>query len=169
MNASPLHQLPNTYRAFYGAFPALRPFQIEVITPLLQGYDLILQAATGSGKTEAVLAPCLDRWRTWLRAQPRTAVDPAVSLVALRAAMPHPFKADHARLMAVLMARLLGTPLHHPSLVTSRLLAVLPAERCAVQRNTALPAVAGTARAHRGAGSCTIRLLSFLPLCDQIA
>jgi Lhr-like helicase len=61
VNASPLHQLPNTYRAFYGAFPALRPFQVEVITPLLQGHDLILQAATGSGKTEAVLAPCLER------------------------------------------------------------------------------------------------------------
>jgi Lhr-like helicase/predicted RecB family nuclease len=61
VSASPLHQLPNTYRAFYGAFPALRPFQIEVITPLLQGHDLILQAATGSGKTEAVLAPCLER------------------------------------------------------------------------------------------------------------
>src|SRR5262249_8570028 len=36
----------------------------------------------------------LDHWRTWLRAQPRTAVDPAVSLAAaLPAAMPHPFKA----------------------------------------------------------------------------
>jgi hypothetical protein len=42
--------LPNTYRAFYGTFPALRPFQTEVITPLLQGRDLILQAATGSGR-----------------------------------------------------------------------------------------------------------------------
>ena len=61
MSLSPLQQLPNTYRAFYGAFPTLRPFQIEVITPLLQGHDLILQAATGSGKTEAVLAPCLER------------------------------------------------------------------------------------------------------------
>src|SRR5262249_44463288 len=61
VNASPLHQLPNTYRAFYGAFPALRPFPIEGITPLFQGHDLILQAATGSGKTEAVLAPCLER------------------------------------------------------------------------------------------------------------
>ena len=61
MSVSPRQQLPNTYRAFYGAFPALRPFQIEVITPLLQGHDLILQAATGSGKTEAVLAPCLER------------------------------------------------------------------------------------------------------------
>ena len=61
MSVSPRQQLPNTYRAFYGAFPALRPFQIEVITPLLQGHDVILQAATGSGKTEAVLAPCLER------------------------------------------------------------------------------------------------------------
>lgn len=58
---SPRLQLPNTYRAFYGAFPNLRPFQIDVIAPILQGHDLILQAATGSGKTEAVLAPCLER------------------------------------------------------------------------------------------------------------
>jgi Lhr-like helicase len=59
--ASPLWQLPNTYRVFYGAFAALRPFQYEVIQPILQGQDLILQAATGSGKTEAVLAPGLER------------------------------------------------------------------------------------------------------------
>jgi Lhr-like helicase len=58
---SPLSQLPNTYRAFYGAFAVLRPFQHEVIPPILQGQDLILQAATGSGKTEAALAPCLER------------------------------------------------------------------------------------------------------------
>jgi superfamily II DNA/RNA helicase len=58
---SPLLQLPNTYRAFYGSFTALRAFQQEVIAPLLNGQDLILQAATGSGKTEAVLAPCLER------------------------------------------------------------------------------------------------------------
>src|SRR5918996_723838 len=61
VTAFPLLQLPNTYRAFYGAFAALRPFQREVIQPILQGQDLILQAATGSGKTEAVLAPCLER------------------------------------------------------------------------------------------------------------
>ncbi len=61
MTPSPLLQLPNTYRAFYGAFTVLRPFQREVIAPILQGRDLILQAATGSGKTEAVLAPCLER------------------------------------------------------------------------------------------------------------
>ncbi len=61
MIPSPLLQLPNTYRAFYGAFAAPRPFQIEVIDPILYGRDVILQAATGSGKTEAILAPCLER------------------------------------------------------------------------------------------------------------
>lgn len=61
MTPSPLLQLPNTYRAFYGAFATLRPFQRDVIDPILNGNDIILQAATGSGKTEAVLAPCLER------------------------------------------------------------------------------------------------------------
>ena len=61
MADSPLWQLPNTYRAFYGAFAALHPFQHEVIPSILQGHDVILRAATGSGKTEAVLAPCLER------------------------------------------------------------------------------------------------------------
>ena len=61
MVTSPLLQLPNTYRAFYGAFTTLRPFQRQVIEPILQRQDLILQAATGSGKTAAVLAPCLER------------------------------------------------------------------------------------------------------------
>ena len=58
---SPLRQLPNTYRAFYGPFPYLYPFQKQTIVPILQGQDLILQSATGSGKTEAVLAPCIER------------------------------------------------------------------------------------------------------------
>lgn len=61
MTPSPLLQLPNTYRAFYGAFSSLRPFQTEVIDPILRGCDVILQATTGSGKTEAILAPCLER------------------------------------------------------------------------------------------------------------
>ena len=58
---SPLIRLPNTYRAFYGAFPALFPLQRQAIEPILQGKDLILQSQTGSGKTEAVLAPCFER------------------------------------------------------------------------------------------------------------
>jgi Lhr-like helicase len=35
--------------------------QLRTIAPLLEGRDLVLQAATGVGKTEAVLAPCLER------------------------------------------------------------------------------------------------------------
>jgi superfamily II DNA/RNA helicase len=61
VTTSPLRQLPHTYRAFYGAFAGMHAFQREVILPILQGHDLIVQAATGSGKTEAVLAPCLER------------------------------------------------------------------------------------------------------------
>ena len=58
---SPLLQLPNTYRAFFGAFAHLHPIQRQVIAPLLEGQDLVLQSATGTGKTEAVLAPCIER------------------------------------------------------------------------------------------------------------
>lgn len=58
---SPLLLLPNTFRAFYGAFPCLYPIQEQAIMPILEGRDLIIQSATGSGKTEAALAPCLER------------------------------------------------------------------------------------------------------------
>lgn len=61
MQDSPLFQLPNTFRSFYGAFSGLYPAQREAIAPILQGRDLVLQAATGSGKSEAVLAPCMER------------------------------------------------------------------------------------------------------------
>lgn len=57
----PLLLLPNTFRPFYGAFTRLHPVQVQVIQPILEGKDLILQAATGAGKSEAVLAPCLER------------------------------------------------------------------------------------------------------------
>jgi superfamily II DNA/RNA helicase len=58
---SPLLLLPHTYRAFYSSFLALRPVQRAAIRPVLEGRDLVLQAATAQGKTEAVLAPCLER------------------------------------------------------------------------------------------------------------
>ncbi len=57
----PLLLLPNTFRPFYGSFTFLHSVQVQVIQPILAGKDLILQAATGSGKSEAVLAPCLER------------------------------------------------------------------------------------------------------------
>jgi superfamily II DNA/RNA helicase len=58
---SPLFLLPNTFRAFYGAFPCLYSIQERAIRPVLDSRDLIIQSATGSGKTEAVLAPCVER------------------------------------------------------------------------------------------------------------
>lgn len=57
---SPLILLPNVYRAFYGSFTSLTAAQLATIAPLLEGRDLILQASTGSGKTEAVLAPTVE-------------------------------------------------------------------------------------------------------------
>ncbi|WP_300462353.1 DEAD/DEAH box helicase [Desulfobacula sp.] len=61
MSDSLLLQLPNTFRAFYGGFAGLHNAQRSAVAPILQGHDVILQAATGSGKSEAVLAPCLER------------------------------------------------------------------------------------------------------------
>ncbi|MEA3469039.1 MAG: AAA domain-containing protein [Thermodesulfobacteriota bacterium] len=59
-DTTPLLQLPNTFRIFYGTFTGLHRIQSQAIEPILANRDLILQSATGSGKTEAVLAPCLE-------------------------------------------------------------------------------------------------------------
>ena len=61
-----------------------------------QTYRALMRSLTFPPTAGSEVAPMSfpDRWRTWLRAQPRTDVDPAVSLAAsLPAAMPHPFKA----------------------------------------------------------------------------
>jgi replicative superfamily II helicase len=60
-STSPLEQLPNTYRPFFGRFSALTAAQKALIRPVLDGQDVILQAGTGSGKTEAILAPATER------------------------------------------------------------------------------------------------------------
>lgn len=54
-------------RAFYGRFSALRSAQREVIEPILSGQDTLILAGTGSGKTEAVLAPLVQRWLPSMR------------------------------------------------------------------------------------------------------
>jgi Lhr-like helicase len=58
---SPLELLPNTYRAFFSGFSTLTTAQKQLIQPILNGKDVILQASTGAGKTEAVLAPATEK------------------------------------------------------------------------------------------------------------
>lgn len=50
--------------AFYGWFHALHAAQEAAIEPLVSGCNVVLSAGTGSGKTEAVVAPLMSRyWR----------------------------------------------------------------------------------------------------------
>ena len=51
-------------QAFYGRFRSLRPIQEQCVTSVLGGHDTLVVSPTGSGKTEAVLAPLMDRYRT---------------------------------------------------------------------------------------------------------
>lgn len=48
--------------AFYGRFTALRPAQEAAIPPLIDGENVVLSSGTGSGKTEAVMAPLVSRY-----------------------------------------------------------------------------------------------------------
>lgn len=52
---------PAVGRAFYGGFSKLRPAQQAAIEAVTSGEDVIVLAGTGSGKTEAVLAPSVSR------------------------------------------------------------------------------------------------------------
>jgi ATP-dependent Lhr-like helicase len=52
------------FTAFYGRFHRLREAQEAVIEPLLSGRNVVLTSGTGSGKTEAVMAPLVNKyWR----------------------------------------------------------------------------------------------------------
>ncbi|HPO87592.1 MAG TPA: DEAD/DEAH box helicase [Candidatus Hydrogenedentes bacterium] len=55
---------PQVAAAFYGRFESLREAQQAAIEPILAGRNVILSSGTGSGKTEAVMAPLMNRlWR----------------------------------------------------------------------------------------------------------
>ena len=53
--------LPHTLHAFFGRFGRLRPVQELVIPSLARGESLLVAAPTAAGKTEAIIAPLLER------------------------------------------------------------------------------------------------------------
>jgi len=56
-----MNQLPHTWDALLSRFGRLTEIQSKAIDPLLEGKNCILVSATASGKTEAALAPILER------------------------------------------------------------------------------------------------------------
>lgn len=54
-------RLVHTWSPFLGRFGNFTPIQLQAIPPILQGQDTLVIAATASGKTEAVVAPLLER------------------------------------------------------------------------------------------------------------
>ncbi len=60
---SPIEFLPHTFEAFLSRFGRLTEIQKLSLEPLLSGKNCVLAAATASGKTEAALAPMLERYQ----------------------------------------------------------------------------------------------------------
>ncbi len=62
MNALTLKaRLPRTWSPFFARHGNFTPAQLAAIPPLLDGRNVVLCAATASGKTEAALAPLIER------------------------------------------------------------------------------------------------------------
>src|SRR4051794_3205695 len=53
--------LPRTWGAFFGRHGNFTPAQLAAIPPLLAGENVLLTAPTAGGKTEAVVAPLVER------------------------------------------------------------------------------------------------------------
>lgn len=58
-----IENLPHTFDAFLSRFGRLTEIQELALAPLLDGKNCVLAAATASGKTEAALAPILERFQ----------------------------------------------------------------------------------------------------------
>ncbi len=55
-------RLPRTWGAFFGRHGSFTAIQLQAIPLLLDGHNTLLHAGTASGKTEAVLAPLIERY-----------------------------------------------------------------------------------------------------------
>ncbi|MDX9724054.1 MAG: DEAD/DEAH box helicase, partial [Myxococcota bacterium] len=53
--------LPRTWHAFFGRFGRLRPIQRVAIPDIVSGRCVLVQAPTATGKTEALMAPLVER------------------------------------------------------------------------------------------------------------
>lgn len=105
MNARALkNRLPRTWGAFFGRYGNFTPVQLAAIPPLLEGANVLIHAGTASGKTEAALAPLVERHLLPVRPIPRlsllyllparalindlyTRLTPALETLQLRAAV----------------------------------------------------------------------------------
>jgi ATP-dependent Lhr-like helicase len=54
-------RLPRTWDAFFARHDNFTPVQIAAIPPILDGHNVIVSAPTASGKTEAAIAPLIER------------------------------------------------------------------------------------------------------------
>ncbi|MBX3195839.1 MAG: DEAD/DEAH box helicase [Microbacteriaceae bacterium] len=57
-------------QAFFGAFKELHPAQAAAVPAILAGGDAIILAGTGSGKTEAAIAPLVSKYLSELQTSP---------------------------------------------------------------------------------------------------
>lgn len=56
-------RLAHTWEAFFARFGRFTEIQAQAIEPLLEGRNCVLVSATASGKTEAALAPLIERYK----------------------------------------------------------------------------------------------------------
>lgn len=90
--------LSHTWHAFYARFGRLRRVQLRAVDPILAGHNTLVGAATASGKTEAVVAPLVERF---LDAHPAEARGLRILLIAPTRALCNDL---HRRLLPPLRA-----------------------------------------------------------------
>ena len=59
--------IPHTWPLFFARHGRFTPIQQHAIPPITAGQDLLLIAPTAAGKTEAVIAPLVERYWDALR------------------------------------------------------------------------------------------------------